>query len=107
MSLRRSVPKKEISSIGRASRPAHDPKYSMHYCISRRSGMSVPGHFFNPPEDCVARIVDYGGERWVDAGTCLSCPERKRGCEAKMCDHKKTWDELKEEVERPRPRRRS
>ena len=105
MSLRRSAPKKEV--VVRKS-PPYDPKSPMHYCISCKTGLSVPGHFWNPPEDCVSRIINYGGERWVDAGLCLACPERKRGCIAKQVDHKRPWDELIADVgERPRPRRRS
>lgn len=106
MSLRRSTPRKDKEET-KFIAPPHDQKYPMHYCISYKTGESVPGHFYNPPPYCVERIFNYNNERWVDAGTCLACPERKRGCVAKQCDHRKTWDELMEEVRNRRPRRRS
>lgn len=87
---------------------AHDPNYPMSYWISRKTGIPVAGHFWNPPDECPHRILRYWGERWVDAGTCLACGERNHGCQAKQCDHTKKWSELREEINlNRRPRRRS
>ena len=94
-SLRRSVPGTKAE--------ARD-SLGMSYMISKRTGMSMPGHFCNPPLDCIKKVMKVNGERWIDAGTCVACPKRKDGCEAKQVNTKKTWEELKSEVYKPKRR---
>lgn len=94
-SLRRSVP---------GVREETRDSLGMSYMISRRTGVSMPGHFWNPPANCKKKVMEINRERWVDAGTCGECPERKHGCEAKDVNTKKTWEELKSEVYKPKRR---
>ena len=61
--------------------PPHEDGYDMQYHASRTTGHMCGGHYWNPPADCIGRIVPYYGERWVNVGLCKACRKHSQ-CEA-------------------------
>ena len=110
--------------------PPHNPDYDMQYGCSRATGFKSGGHFWNPPDYCETRILNYNDERWVDVGLCRKCWRHKsRTCPAALLekiqyvDGQPMYDEPKnrkpkrvprriatpivQETTKPRPKRRT
>lgn len=92
MSKRKSVPKEKI--------------WPVQYRASRVTGKTAGGCFWNPPKDCIGRILDYHHERWVLVWTCRDCKLYKN-CEVKNASVKLSLEELDTPQNRRKAQRES
>lgn len=77
----------------RRSVPGGAKSYPMQYHASRVTGKMSGGCFWNPPQDCTGRILNYHNERWVQVWTCRTCKLLKV-CEARHVSTKVPAEEM-------------
>lgn len=88
-----------------APKPAQTdrPNSPMQYGASRITGKFVGGCFWNPPSNCIGRIMPYFDEKWVNVCVC-----RYHCAEYKKCEASKVSTKLRrEEYDIPQNRQKS